>query len=80
MHCSTDKPVVSEIIPVKQILGVKKLKGEWFLKANQYYFEFFYKSRFIFGCQNEGTTNLWVQYIYQAIIFAQYLERLIESQ
>lgn len=67
-----------EIIPLKDIMDLKRIKKEWFLQDNYSYFEFFYDSRYIFGCESQENAENWVRYIYQGIVFCNYMEEMME--
>ncbi len=65
-----------QILPLRTFTHVKRIpsSSKWFLKKDFYYLEYQHTSSYIIGARNEELINIWVSYIYQAIIYAHFIE------
>jgi len=69
-----------EIIPLKSIEGVRRMKAGPLYDKEFHYIQLLYQKRYIFACQNEETANKWVTYIIQGSVYTNYMENRLQNQ
>lgn len=48
-------------------------------KSGYHYFELLYSTRILLACHHEITAKKWVEYIYKATVYYQYIEEKIKE-
>lgn len=62
------------VIPLKDIIEVKRIENSWMMKKNLYYFEMVFSSRKIYACKYQSTSQEWVTFIYKAAAYSRTME------
>ncbi|CAD8097991.1 unnamed protein product [Paramecium sonneborni] len=68
-----------EIIPLRSVRSVSMTQKGFISKSGFYYFELLYSTRIILACKNEHIAKKWVEYIYKATVYYQYIEEKIKE-
>ncbi|CAD8094423.1 unnamed protein product [Paramecium sonneborni] len=68
-----------EIIPLRSVRSVQMTQKGFISKSGYYYFELLYSTRIILACKNEHIAKKWVEYIYKATVYYQYIEEKIKE-
>ncbi|CAD8085494.1 unnamed protein product [Paramecium primaurelia] len=68
-----------EIIPLRSVRSVLMTQKGFMSKSGYHYFELLYSTRSILACKNEHIAKKWVEYIYKATVYYQYIEEKIKE-
>jgi serum/glucocorticoid-regulated kinase 2 len=69
-----------QVIPLKDLIHLRRVESSWPLSDEFHYFEFFYGERMIYGCKTKENADNWVRFIYQGIIFTNFLDGILRKQ
>ncbi|CAD8176434.1 unnamed protein product [Paramecium pentaurelia] len=68
-----------EIIPLRSVRSVLMTQKGFISKSGYHYFELLYSTRIILACKHEHIAKKWVEYIYKATVYYQYIEEKMKE-
>ncbi|CAD8181669.1 unnamed protein product [Paramecium octaurelia] len=68
-----------EIIPLRSVRSVQMTQKGLISKSGYHYFELLYSTRILLACKHDHIAKKWVEYIYKATVYHQYIEEKIKD-